>query len=274
MKPCCASISYGKDSLAMLHVIRDVLDWPLDRIVTADEMATDDLPADLPPMAAFKQYADQEIEKRFGIQVEHYLSRRRNGQVITFESLFYRRRGKHSKNQGEIVGWPTMFGRYCNSKLKLQALKQMEKHTAGCIHYIGIAADEPKRIIKHERKENVRMPLVEAGWTEEMCRGWCEQNGLLAPNYAFSRRSGCFFCPYQPLDQLRMMRRDYPELWALMLKWDGDSPVPFKAQHHKGDRGTTLLELDARFDMEERQTDFLNFTCKDGAGNEQSTRSG
>lgn len=44
-----ASISYGKDSLAMLEVIRQN-GLPLDRIVTVDVMATPTIPADLPPM--------------------------------------------------------------------------------------------------------------------------------------------------------------------------------------------------------------------------------
>ena len=59
-----ASISYGKDSMAMLHVIVDVLKQPLDRIVTADTYATETLLADWPDVVAFKQLADQEIFKR------------------------------------------------------------------------------------------------------------------------------------------------------------------------------------------------------------------
>lgn len=43
------SLSYGKDSLACLGAIEE-LDWPLDRIIHAEVWATDDIPADLPPM--------------------------------------------------------------------------------------------------------------------------------------------------------------------------------------------------------------------------------
>ena len=39
-----ASISYGKDSLAMLEAIRQ-LNYPLDRIITAQVWATKDIPA-------------------------------------------------------------------------------------------------------------------------------------------------------------------------------------------------------------------------------------
>jgi len=51
-----ASISYGKDSLAMLEVIKQN-GLPLDRIVTVDIMATKDVPADLPPMVEFKSWS-------------------------------------------------------------------------------------------------------------------------------------------------------------------------------------------------------------------------
>ena len=71
-----ASLSYGKDSLAMIHVIRDVLDLPLDRIITADVWATDTIPAELPPMVEFKEKADRIIKERWGIEVEHLYATR------------------------------------------------------------------------------------------------------------------------------------------------------------------------------------------------------
>lgn len=44
-----ASLSYGKDSIAMLEVIKQNK-LPLDRIVHAEIMATPNIPADLPEM--------------------------------------------------------------------------------------------------------------------------------------------------------------------------------------------------------------------------------
>ena len=41
-----ASLSYGKDSCAMLEIIKQH-DMPLDRIVHVEIMATDTIPADL-----------------------------------------------------------------------------------------------------------------------------------------------------------------------------------------------------------------------------------
>lgn len=65
-----ASISYGKDSLAMLEVVKQN-GLPLDRIITVDVMATATIPADLPPMVQFKEKADEIIFEKYGIKVEH-----------------------------------------------------------------------------------------------------------------------------------------------------------------------------------------------------------
>lgn len=64
------SLSYGKDSLACLGAI-EKLGLPLHRIVHAEVWATDTIPADLPPMVEFKVKADEIIERRWGIKVEH-----------------------------------------------------------------------------------------------------------------------------------------------------------------------------------------------------------
>ena len=65
-----ASISYGKDSLAMLEVIHQYK-LPLDRIVHVEVWATEDVPAELPEMIKFKQKADRIIYEKYGVKVEH-----------------------------------------------------------------------------------------------------------------------------------------------------------------------------------------------------------
>ena len=44
---------------------------------------------------------------------------------------------------------------------------------------------------------------------------------------------------------MRLLRKNYPDLWALMLKWDEDSPVTFKADGH------TVHDFDRRFQLED-----------------------
>lgn len=182
----CASLSYGKDSMAMLYVITDVLHKPLERIVTADIWATDELQAELPEMVEFKTYADEEIKKRWDITVEHYSS------DSTYEQQFYRLRKERSKRTGQIYGWPMIKGPWCNG-LKRDALKKAKNAILGSVEYIGIAADEPERIQRWNGRAGKELPLVEAGWTEKMCRDWCEQNNLLSPIYSMFTRGGVGF---------------------------------------------------------------------------------
>lgn len=44
---------------------------------------------------------------------------------------------------------------------------------------------------------------------------------------------------------MRLLRKDYPDLWALLLKWDLDSPTTFKSDGH------TVHDYDKRFLLEE-----------------------
>lgn len=272
------SLSYGKDSLACLGAI-EMLGWPLDRIIHVEVWATKHIPADLPPMLEFKTVVDKIILRRWGIKVEHVCAK------VTYQDVFYQQRksGEHEgqihgfpmqrgawcndrlktnaldaqrkatfeddvfykirktgKNAGRFPGWPAIGRPECNSTLKRPFFKGKRKN---CIQYLGIAADEPSRF--HSLSSVKRSPLVEAGWTEAYCRKWAEENDLLAPTYTTSLRSGCWFCHNQGVEQLRLLRKGYPELWALMLKWDTDSPVTFKANGH------TVHDYDRRFMMED-----------------------
>lgn len=112
------------------------------------------------------------------------------------------------------------------------------------VQYLGIAADEPERITRHNR-EGIVLPLVDIGWDEAYCRKWCEENDLLSPIYTNAARGGCWFCHNQGIDQLRLLRKEYPELWEILLKWDWDSPVTFKPDGH------TVHDYDLRFYAED-----------------------
>lgn len=171
------SLSYGKDSLACLGAIEE-LGWPLDRIIHAEVFATDTIPADLPPMVEFKAKADAIIKERWGIEVEHVCSN------LTYEKRFYQRRSEKAKrNPNVIYGFAMRGGPWCNSDLKVAPL---EKAKRGCTSYIGIASDEPNRF--RNLTDTKKSPLAEAGWTEAMCREWCEKNDLLSPIYTTSTR--------------------------------------------------------------------------------------
>lgn len=216
----------------MLEVIKQH-DMPLDRIVHVEIMATDTIPADLPPMMEFKVKADKIIKERYGIEVEHLHAKK------SYEKFFYTKRSKGNR-AGKIYGWPMIGGSWCQSTLKMPPMRKIEK---GNICYIGIAADEPNRF--HNLTDRKISPLVEHGVTESEARKICEELDLLSPIYTQSERGGCWFCHNQSVQQLRLLRKQYPEYWALMLKWDNDSPVTFHADGH------TVHDFDKRFQLED-----------------------
>jgi len=125
-----ASLSYGKDSIAMLEVISKN-GLPLDRIVHVDVYDTPTISAILPDVLEFQQEADKEVKRRYKIEVEHIHEK-------SFEELFYRvfQRGKHI---GLIRGFPHMIGRWCSDALKISPLNSFSK---GGISYIGYAQNE------------------------------------------------------------------------------------------------------------------------------------
>lgn len=122
--------------------------------------------------------------------------------------------------------------------------------------YIGYALDEKKP----ERQEKIAnctdlniYPLVKAEYTEGMCREWCKNNELLNPTYKSSLRDGCWFCHNQGIDQLRSLRKNYPQLWQRLLYLDSHSPVSFKPN------GVTVKDYDDRFYWEDSQMTIFDF---------------
>lgn len=228
------SLSYGKDSLACLGAIEE-LGWQLDRIVHSEIFATETISADLPPMVEFKKQADAIIKKRWGITVEHVRSK------YSYQERFYKIcEGKNEKYRGKITGFPGIKRNWCNSELKVSPMNKIKKD---CISYLGIAVDEPSRF--HNLTDTKRSPLVDAGWTESDCWEWCKKNDLLPPIYTTATRGGCWFCHNQSVNQLRSLRKNYPEYWALMMLWDTDSPRTFHADGH------TVHDFELRFQMED-----------------------
>lgn len=137
----------------------------------------------------------------------------------------------------EGIGVPNSNREFSRSAIAQGAKKNI-------VQYLGIAADEPERIKRHSVPGKV-LPLVDIGWNEAYCRKWCEENNLLSPIYTNATRGGCWFCHNQGVDQLRQLRKEYPELWQLLLKWDNDSPTTFKSDGH------TVHDFEKRFYAED-----------------------
>ena len=295
-----ARISYGKDSLKMLDVIKS-RGLPLDRITTTDVWATDTISASLPEIDAFKKRMDRWILERYGIPVEHLCARNPDGTIRSYEQMFYHvpkrcsqdvqverereRDGSRTArsedtricgtpgvsriSREDIKGFPQILQTKWCQKLKKSRLagipgsdlsllpEAQNRQGQGpffdgrstnrpkkrkIVEYIGIAADEPKRF--GQLSETKRAPLVEFGIDEDLCYLYCKYEGVLSPAYDIGFRDGCWFCHNQCVNQLRNLWANHPDLWQLLLKWDKDSPVSFKADGH------TVHDFDRRFRME------------------------
>jgi hypothetical protein len=151
-----------------------------------------------------------------------------------------------SQNECKITGFATKWTQYCTGELKKFSSCPDTKDVKNIVSYLGIAADEPIRIKRHEGRKELMLPLVEIGWDEDYCGLWCKYNDLLSPIYTNATRGGCWFCHNQGVEQLRLLRRNHPNLWNILLKWDLDSPVPFKSDGH------TVHDYDKRFEMEDK----------------------
>jgi hypothetical protein len=228
----------------MLEIIKRY-NLPLDRIIHSEIMATSTIPADLPPMMEFKKKADRIIKERYGIDVEHIRATNIDGvkkDCVSYEDGFYHIVNKRNGTK-VIKGFPMQKGNWC-TKLKTNPLDEMV--VEGDVYYLGIACDEPLRVDRYKGKKGYILPLAEYNITEAECREICEELGLLSPIYTSVTRGGCWFCHNQRAEQLRLLRKNYPYLWEILLKWDKDSPVTFKSDGH------TVHDFDRRFELEEQ----------------------
>lgn len=234
-----ANCSFGKDSLAAIMVAEEH-GMKVDRAVYVRVMFDDDTPAEpLEHDAWIHDVAIPALRERYGIETD--IIQPQN----TYKDLFYRVREK-GKRIGCIYGFPTRCGAWCNSRLKVKPLNaNLKRYGAGVRQVVGIASDEPERIERKAMADKI-LPLVSYDVTEAQAYEMCERAGLLSPIYKTRKRTGCWFCHNQRIDELRMLRRTSPELWEQLLKLDADSGVMFR-------QDSTVRDLDRRFAWEDAQ---------------------
>lgn len=230
-----ASLSFGKDSMAMLIKIKE-LGLPLDEVIYVDIMFDDDTSGETPEMASFITKAEKILKEKFNVEVTHLRG-------VTFKEQFYKikQRGKHI---GDNYGFPYTIGAWCNDRLKMQPIKEyMRKQKDQIIQYVGIAYDEPERYERLNHETHIA-PLYDLKITEKEAMGICEKYDLLSPIYKTSFRGGCWFCPKQRLSQLKWLYQEHNDLWNILRDMEKDSFNTFKPN-------TTLKDLEERFKNDE-----------------------
>lgn len=229
MKPkkYIVSLSGGKDSTAMLLRLFEEK-RPVDMILFCD--------TDL----EFPQMYDH-IDK-----LERYI-----GKPITrlkakypFELYFYE---YHPKRKNPILeqyngmSWPGPHNRWCTGIMKtriVDAYLKEFREEYDLVEYVGIAFDESERM--HDKE----YPLVEWKMTEKDCLAYCYERGFdWGGLYEIFNRVSCWCCPLQPLEELRKLRRNFPELWKRLEYMDEHTWRQFRADY-------SVKQLNIRFDLE------------------------
>jgi len=141
-------------------------------------------------------------------------------------------RGQH---KGKTRGFPYPLGMsWCTRELKIYPKDRYVNSTykgKEVYHYIGIAADEPKRIPAD--LGNHIYPLFDWGVTEKQATEILVERGLHNPLYNLYTRTGCWMCPKQSEYSLQVLRKNFPDKWRELKRMENmynemGAVAPFK----------------------------------------------
>jgi 3'-phosphoadenosine 5'-phosphosulfate sulfotransferase (PAPS reductase)/FAD synthetase len=225
------SLSGGKDSTAMLHMM-------LDRGESIHSMLFFDTGWEFPEMYAHLDL----IEQKTGLSITRIKPKK------SFDHWMYRQRvrAKEGVMKGQVVrignGWPHTSRRWCTRE-KVQAMAKYERKVPDLVKCVGYASDE-----LHRYKPGLRYPLIEYGMTEADCLKYCKGLGYnWGGLYNIFQRVSCWCCPLQSLPNLRKLRKHRPELWDQLIEMDLRQP-----RGSQGFQGTkSVIDIETRFRQEE-----------------------
>jgi len=243
------SWSGGKDSTASV-ILAHIYNEPVDSIVFAEVMFDKEagISGENPQHIDFVKNVASPLFERWGYQVDIVHSDR------DFLSVFNRiieKPTKHMEHKGMKYGFPP--NGLCSVKrdCKMRAIGAYYKAIQGeYIQYVGIAADEPRRLASLHRTNNISL-LEKYGLTEQDAMELCKEYGLLSPTYGLSSRGGCWFCPNAKLTEHRDIRKRYPDAWRKYVSLELED-VAFNKWNSFSDK--TLHDIDRILSEEDRTT--------------------
>lgn len=182
----------------------------------------------------------------------------------TFDYFMFDHKAKSRNGNPQRCGysWASSRIRWCTTRLKINVINKYIKQMRSqynLIQIIGIAFDEEYRLEReNNQQENMRFPLVEWGWTEHQALQYCYSKGFDWEGlYELFDRVSCWCCPLQSLEDLRILRKNFPDLWQELQDMDKRTWRKFRPDY-------SVEELEKRFAFEEeRKAQGLSITNRD-----------
>lgn len=222
-----ASVSFGKDSLAMLLLILEKK-LPLDEVVFFD--------------TGMEFEAIYSIEEKVvALLKEHNIKYTRLTPDKPFTYYMFEKPVKgRTKEDHNGYSW---CGNTCRwgTSLKTKAMKPYKD----CKMYVGIAADEPDRIIRAKAKGQL-LPLVDYNMTEQDCLDYCKSKGFSylegeVDLYSLLDRCSCWCCANKNLKELRNIFERLPKYWSRLKELQSKTDIPFYQKRK------TIEDLEKKF---------------------------
>lgn len=234
------SLSGGKDSTALgLEWLKrhqqDPTTYPLHEVIYCDTGM------EFPAMVEHINRLEQ-IFTGTGIKFTRLKSEK------SFEDIMFHRKRRDGI---EGAGWPGPRCRWCTGLLKTRLLDDYKKYLNQkftIVSLVGFAADEEHRLNRKNNQDgSYQYPLMNWGWTEADCLKYCYDHGFdWGGLYELFHRVSCWCCPLQGLNELRKLRKNFPDLWARLLDMDRRSWRKFRSDY-------SVDELEIRFAFEEER---------------------
>lgn len=227
-KKYIASVSFGKDSLAMLLKLIE-LNYPLNEVVFYDTGMEFD---------CIYKIRDKIVPILLENNIKYTeLKPKESFKYTMFEKPVKKRNGTTGKGYSWCGGrcrWGTT-----------EKLKAIEKYCKGHYEYVGIAYDECSRLNK-ERKGNKIFPLAELNMTEKDCLQYCYDKGFNwiedgIELYSILDRVSCWCCANKNLKELKNYYKHLPKYWNKLKELQSKTERPMKYNKY------TVYDLEERF---------------------------
>lgn len=230
-----ASVSFGKDSLAMLLLILEK-DKPLDEVIFYDTgmefQAIYNIRDTVVRLLKEKDIKYTELKPKLPFQ------------YVMFEKPVKHRNGTISKGYS-WCGGRCRWGTTEKNTIIKKYLK--ENYNDDYKEYVGIAYDEPNRIKDDNKKIYL---LYDLKFTEKDCLRYCYSKGYSWEEdgidlYSVLDRVSCWCCANKNLKELRAYYKYLPTYWNKLKELQSKTERPFRNNKE------SIFDLEERFKKEE-----------------------